>query len=357
MDAIRLGDTGEGVQDVQRRLVGLGVPVGTDVPGEFGPGTEESVRAFQQARGLVADGVVGLDTWRSLVEAGWSLGDRNLYLANPMLRGDDVRDLQERLNLLGFDSGRVDGIFGPDTVAALREFQANVGIHDDGVAGHETVDAVRRLHRAHQAVPAFDVRERHRLGPRGRQRTLAGVPVLVDAGHGPDDPGFASPEGVAEHDVTWAVASRIHGRLAALGARPVLARGPRTTPTSSDRAALANSEDVELIVSIHCNGLPTSTVARGVSASYYGTAASSSERGRRLADLAVQRISETTGTPNCRAHASTATLLRESRAIAVVVELGFLTHPEEGRLLADPVHQGILAACITDAVASFLATA
>lgn len=353
MRIISHGQTGSSVEDVQRRLADLGLSVDGDLPGEFADGTVAAVRTFQQSRGLVADGIVGRDTWRSLVEASFTLGDRLLYLTRPMQRGDDVRELQERLNRLGFDSGQVDGILGPDTRAAIVDFQANVGLVDDGTAGPETIGALRRLHRSHQAVPAAVVRERHLAAPAGRT-TLAGVPLLVDASHGPDDPGFASRDGVEEHEVTWAIANRLHGRLAALGARPVLARGPGTTPSASQRAAQANREGVDAILSIHCNGLPGSDVARGVSASHFGHAGSVSEHGRRLATLAVERISEVTGTPDCRAHPATSALLRESRAVAVIVEVGFLTHPEEGRLLADPDHQGVIAACLVDAVSAWI---
>jgi N-acetylmuramoyl-L-alanine amidase len=353
MRIIDLGQTGTSVEDVQRRLDELGLPVGGDVPGEFGSGTLSAVRAFQQSRGLPADGIVGRDTWRSLVEAGFSLGDRLLYLTRPMLRGDDVRDLQARLNRLGFDSGQVDGILGPDTRAAIVDFQGNVGLVDDGTAGPETIGALLRLHRSHQAVPAAVVRERH-VGLPVARPSLSGVPILVDAAHGPDDPGFRSPDGVTEHEVTWAIANRLQGRLAALGARPVLARGPGTTPSASDRASQANREGVEAIVSVHCNGLPGSSVAEGVSASYFGHRGSTSEHGRRLAELAVDRISDVTGSPNCRAHPSTSALLRESRAAAVIVEVGFLTHPKEGLRLADPDHQGVVAACLTDALTTWM---
>lgn len=353
MRTISHGQTGPSVQDVQRRLEELGLSIGGDVPGEFLDGTRSAVRSFQQSRGLTADGIVGRDTWRSLVEASFSLGDRLLYLTRPMQRGDDVRALQERLNRLGFDSGQVDGIFGPDTRAAVVDFQANAGLGDDGTAGPETIDALRRLHRSHQAVPAAVVRERHLAAPVARS-TMANVPVLIDPGHGPDDPGFASPDGVPEHEVTWAVANRLHGRLAALGARPILARGPGTSPTASQRAMQANREGVDAILSIHCNGLPGSAAARGVAATYFGHEGSTSERGRRLADLAVERVSRATGTPDCRAHPSTAALLRESRAVAVTVEVGFLTHPEEGRQLADAGYQGVLAGCLTEALSTWL---
>ena len=354
MEPIQHGQASPRVRDVQQRLGDRGLSVGDDPPGEFGDGTRKAVRTFQQSRGLRADGVVGPDTWRSLVEASFSLGDRLLYLTRPMQRGDDVRDLQQRLNRLGFDSGNADGILGPDTAAALADFQLNTGLKPDATAGPETIDAIRRLRRSHQETPVSDVRQRHRLGRRVRRRTLAGVPILLDAGHGPDHTGFTSPDGLPEHQVTWAIASRVQGRLAALGARPILARGPTTTPSASARAALANREEVDLILSVACNGLPGSTAARGVSASYFGTADSVSVHGRELADITVERIVRTTGTPDCRTHPSTTSLLRESRSVAVIVEVGFLTHPQEGRQLGDPTHQGVLAACLTDAVRDFL---
>ncbi|MDQ3757231.1 MAG: peptidoglycan-binding protein, partial [Actinomycetota bacterium] len=68
-----------------------------DEPGTYGFGTEGAVRAFQQARGLRADGICGRETWSALVEAGYRLGDRLLFLRQPMLRGDDVAALQRQL--------------------------------------------------------------------------------------------------------------------------------------------------------------------------------------------------------------------------------------------------------------------
>ena len=108
MEIIRLGDRGDAVLDVQRRLGALGYSFPPDErSGVFGPATDQAVRAFQQKRGLLVDGLVGVDTWRELVEASWRLGDRVLYLRAPHVRGDDVRDLQDRLATLGFDVGRV----------------------------------------------------------------------------------------------------------------------------------------------------------------------------------------------------------------------------------------------------------
>jgi len=52
----------------------------------------------------------------TIVESGFPLGDRLLYLHEPLLRGDDVAALQRRLNAFGFDAGREDGLLGTETV-------------------------------------------------------------------------------------------------------------------------------------------------------------------------------------------------------------------------------------------------
>ena len=74
----------------------------------------------------------GPQTWNALVDAGWQLGDRLLYERSPMLRGDDVADLQVRLGGLGFLDDRVDAILGPRTRRALEDFQRNSGLTVDG---------------------------------------------------------------------------------------------------------------------------------------------------------------------------------------------------------------------------------
>jgi N-acetylmuramoyl-L-alanine amidase len=351
VELISHGSVGPEVADVQQRLSGLGLSSDDD-DGVFGEATRSAVRTFQQGRGLSADGIVGPDTWRSLVAASFRLGDRMLYVTRPQLFGDDIRDLQRRLNRLGFDCGYDDGLYGPQTFDAVRDFQLNVGLNVDGIAGPETVDLLLRLHRQHQEAPAFAVREREQLR-RGPHGTVAGVRILIDPGHSPRDPGLRAPDGTPEHEVTWHLAALVEGRLAALGAHVVLARGPATSPTPSERAALANEEGVEAILSIHCNGLG-SPEAKGAAAYYYGSEGSMSDRGRLLAQLAVDLVCESVGTPNCRTHPSTTALLRESRAPAVLVEPGFLTHPEEGRALTDAGYQRAVAGALTDAVVRFL---
>lgn len=351
VDLIRLGSAGPEVGDVQRRLGGLGYALDDD-PGVFDRATEAAVRTFQQRRGLPADGIVGDDTWLALVGASFRLGDRILYVTRPMLHGDDIRDLQRRLNRLGFDTGYDDGIYGRQTFEAVRDFQLNVGLPVDGLAGPSTIDLLLRLHRQHQEAPVYAVREREALR-RPARLTVAGSRIMVDPGHSPELPGLVAPDGTPEHAVTWRIATRLEGLLSALGAHVVLSRGPTTSPTPSERAAQANAEDVEVILSIHANGTGSPN-ARGAAAYYFGVDGQISERGRKLAELALDHVVVATGTPHCRTHPSTTALLRESRAPAVMVEPGFLTHPVEGRALTDVAYQHRVADALGQAVVAFL---
>jgi len=137
------GSNGPQVADIHRRLRELGY----DAPSgdQYDEQTAAAIREFQEARGLYVDGRCGRETWGALLESAWKLGDRLLYLRSPMVRGDDVEELQHRLNALGFDAGREDGMFGPRTLAGLREFQRNAGIAVDGICGPATLVLLRRL--------------------------------------------------------------------------------------------------------------------------------------------------------------------------------------------------------------------
>jgi len=119
---------GQDVQAVQRSLARKGFAVIAD--GIFGPATARAVTDFQRRNGLVADGIVGPKT-REL------LRDRLLVLTTPNLVGDDVRVLQNALQRSGFPVV-VDGILGPGTERAVRQFQASRGLVVDGVVGAQT---------------------------------------------------------------------------------------------------------------------------------------------------------------------------------------------------------------------------
>ena len=162
MKPITLGQTGPAVEDVQQRLGTLGYAIDTAELSScsFGASTAAAVRAFRSQQGLPLSDEVDDATWVELVDETYRLGDRTLYLRLPYFRGADVSNLQMTLNVLGFSCGEVDGLYGPHTEAAVREFQANMSILADGIAFQDTFDAIERLHHVWQgktASPEFSV--------------------------------------------------------------------------------------------------------------------------------------------------------------------------------------------------------
>jgi murein DD-endopeptidase MepM/ murein hydrolase activator NlpD len=111
-------------------------PVAVD--GVKGPFTTRGVRRFQRRRNLLVDGIAGPQTKQALRSR--SLGSRALRKGN---RGWDVAALQFRLQRHGFPPGGVDGVFGPGTNNAVVGFQSANGLSADGVAGSQTIAALR----------------------------------------------------------------------------------------------------------------------------------------------------------------------------------------------------------------------
>ena len=184
---LRPGSRGEAVRDLQVRLGALGHEIPPVEAGGYGPATERVVRAFQEVRGLRVDGICGPQTWSAVVESGYRLGDRLLYRRRPMLRGDDVAELQRRLNGLGFDAGREDGILGDDTTRALIEFQRNMSLPTDGMCGAATLAVLDRVGGlADGSVAVVREREALRRGPHrleGRRVFVAAAPGFETLAH------------------------------------------------------------------------------------------------------------------------------------------------------------------------------
>ncbi len=290
------------MRDLQRRLARLGFD--RDLSGEhgrFSAATEAELKRFQEARGLRADGWCGPQTWSALVEAGFSLGDRLLYETEPMVRGDDVGELQARLGRLGFLATRVDGIFGPRTAAALVDFQRNAGLTADGICGPETVTALDRLRgRGPQAVKGGLV-EREEL--RAASPRLEGRRIIVG-----DTGGLA------------ALAVATERALVAAGAVVAVCGHP----DQSAQAAEANRFGAEVYLGLALRAEAACTCA------YYATPDYESTGGRRLAERLAAEVSAGLGLPDGSAAGMRLPVLRETRMPAVLCEVGPPSRVVEG---------------------------
>ena len=351
MRIIQIGACGEDVRDVQHRLLALGSSIEPDeLEGRYGETTQAAVKAFQQRRGLLVDGRVGPETWADLLEAGYRLGDRTLYLRYRPFRGDDVRALQRRLNALGFDAGREDGILGAQTGVAVREFQRNVGHEADGIVGPETLTALERLRPPLEAPSRAVVREAEAL--RSMDSSLAAARIAIDPGHGPGDDGNADPDGRAEAAIALSLSEALAAELSRRGAAPSLLRGEGENPSGSDRARAANDLSADVCISVHLNG-DGDPGAEGSTCFYFGTDTSHSPAGQRLADLIQERLASDLGLMDGRTHPLAIALLRETRMPAVQVEPCFLTNSKEAELLANPDFRERVARAIADGVERF----
>ena len=136
---LKRGSNDPAVRDLQQALKTLGHDPGA-IDGVFGASTESAVKAFQQAREIPADGIVGRVTWINIDEADQS---------HPVVRtgstGLPVRRLQSRMSAVGVDTGGVDGRFGAKTETAVKKLQQNFNLTVDGVVGPRTWDVVDAL--------------------------------------------------------------------------------------------------------------------------------------------------------------------------------------------------------------------
>jgi len=345
------GDRGKEVLDVQTRLRGRGFELGREgVDGFFGPSTELAVRSFQQERGLVVDGVVGANSWRELVEAGYALGDRLLYLREPPFRGDDVLALQVKLNLLGFNAGAERGVHDEDVERAVLDFQRNAGLPQDGIVGESTVVKLEALRKAESGREGKKIPERD--GGFVRARSLVGQTVVIDPGHGGPDAGYVSAGGVAEKDVTLALGLRTAELLRAEGCRVLLTRERDQAVALYARAETANAESADYCISLHCNS-NESPEARGGACYYFQRSHYYSEHGRRLAGYVGARLAR--GGPFIGRFGRNYGILRETRGIAVQVEPLYLSCPEEASAAVRPDHTEAVARALVGGLADYVA--
>ncbi|TSD99263.1 N-acetylmuramoyl-L-alanine amidase [Skermania sp. ID1734] len=366
MHRLRHGDHGPAVAEVRGTLAGLGfIDDGASATDrESGSGhywaadavfdetLDGAVRAFQQQRGLLVDGVVGPATYRALKEASYRLGARTLiYQLSAPMYGDDVATLQRRLQDLGFYVDRVDGYFGAQTHEALIAFQREIGLSADGICGPDTLRSLELLGPRVTGGNPHRISEEEIVRRSGPQ--LTGKRIVIDPGLGGEDRGLTVPTefgDMFESEILWDLASRLEGRMAATGMETFLSRPHHANPTDAERAETSNAFDADLMISLRC-ARSESPQANGVASFHFGNShGSTSMIGQVLAGFIQREVVARTALQDCRSHGRTWDLLRLTKMPTVQVDIGYLTNDYDASVLATPRFRDIIAEAILIAV-------
>ena len=189
--------------------------------------------------------------------------------------------------------------------------------------------------------------------------------VYLDAGHGGYDPG-ASYFGISEKSLTLAIQSCVKAKLEAEGYQVVTTRTSDTYVDLTDRSRAANASESDIFVSIHINA-SGSSAAQGIETYYYQPYAEYPSRinatyhanptrlsmSDTLANAIQSSLINATGAQNQGVKRQTFAVLRETTAPAVLLELGFLSNPQEAARLNTSAYQETLANAIVAGIKSY----
>ncbi|NJO85831.1 MAG: N-acetylmuramoyl-L-alanine amidase [Synechococcaceae cyanobacterium RM1_1_27] len=175
------------------------------------------------------------------------------------------------------------------------------------------------------------------------------VVVAIDPGHGGRDPGAIGVGGIQEKLVNMEIARGVTQRLEAAGYGVIMTRTDDREVLLQPRVDQAVQSNATIFVSIHTNALDRSGV-RGIE-TYYLKPDSES-----LATTLHQSIVAGSGAPDREVRRARFFVVRETPVgmPSVLLELGYLTNPEEGRLLATSEYQDRLAQSIADGIVTYL---
>lgn len=214
--------------------------------------------------------------------------------------------------------------------------------------------------------------------------------VIIDAGHGGHDTGAIGPTGLREKDVALAIAQKLEATLEARGVDALLTRDADAFVALEDRTRFANLHRGDLFVSIHCNahkspklrGIETYTL--NVTSDRYAIKLAARENAASertlsdlqfiLADLAAKsntgdsrRLARATQGSLIAAHGAGANRPRDlgikqalfyvllgAKMPAILVETGFITHPQDEKRLSDAEYQATLAGALADGIGRFV---
>jgi len=170
--------------------------------------------------------------------------------------------------------------------------------------------------------------------------------VVLDAGHGGKDPGARSITGRWEKEFNLSVVKKVQ---AILRSEPriqlLLTREDDTYPSLDDRVNLANSVNADLFLSVHGNSYKPET--NGTETYYYR------DDSLAFANLLHKHAVAATGFKDNKVRKANYKVIRETTMPAVLLEVGYLSHPQNEQLMFQEAFQQKVAAAIADAIKQY----
>ena len=177
---------------------------------------------------------------------------------------------------------------------------------------------------------------------------LRGHAVVLDPGHGGKDPGAIGPTGLMEKHVTLDVALRLRRLLVEDGIRVIMTRETDVFIELTDRPRIGRERGGTAFVSIHANANAQTTV--NGSETYYLSPVSLS-----LAQMIQDEITRALGLPSRGIKTANFLVLRENAVPTVLVEVAFISHPQEEARLREDAFRERIAAAVARGITRFLA--
>lgn len=352
MTLIRKGSKGAKVLDIQRRIKLLGYSLGPgEIDGIFGPETENAVKKFQQDRSVSVTGIVDDECWQEMVDAGYFIGERMLYLKEPPFRGDDAKTLQLWLKTLGFFKNNESGIFDKNTYNALIEFQKNMKLNPDGILGGDTLVHLNSLKRI------INEKQSSNFPLVGDLKKKKGkkLKVILDFGELPAD---TRKEKNKYDKNEMLICSIITDKCRVLLEEEkfeVFATADKSRknfPGLYSRIKKANKSKGDLLVSMNLNYC-SDPKASGSSCYYFKGLKSFSTGGKKIAEMIQENLIKKLKITDCRVHGTSYAILKDTSMTSVLIEPGFISNASEAFNLINKDYQDKISLCIFEAIKEY----
>ena len=180
-----------------------------------------------------------------------------------------------------------------------------------------------------------------------RANVRQGLKVVLDAGHGGYDVGAMHGQ-VLEKELTLKLTNQIANQLSELGVTVVKTRPTDEFISLDRRVELTREAKPDLFVSIHCNALNANDVIAGIETYYY------TPQSLELAKVMHRELVNSTGANDRRVRKARFVVIRETLIPSVLLELGFLTNPQERAQLVSPSYQQKLVNAVSSGILRYL---